>query len=104
LYVTEIDTAKNRVVVGEKDALFRHVVRADEVNVLQPNLLETGQTLYGKIRSQGDADTCAVLEVSIDGIAVEFEEAVFAPAPDQRLVLYDSMRRVVAGGIITGSE
>lgn len=104
LYVTELDAAQNRVVVGEKDTLFKHVVQADEVNILQPHMLKIGQMLYGKIRSQGDASACAVLDASTGSIEVRFEEAVFAPAPGQRLVLYDDVRRVVAGGIITGSE
>jgi len=33
-------------------------------------------------------------------MVVEFEEAQFAPAPGQSLVLYDAEGRVVAGGVI----
>ena len=37
-------------------------------------------------------------------MTVEFDEAVFAPTPGQRLVLYDGEDNVVAGGTIVSAQ
>lgn len=100
LYVIRISAADNSVTVGTADEALDCEVRAESVNVLIPELVNPGQVLYGKIRSQGEPTACEITEVGEDTISVRFDEPQFAPTPGQRLVLYDANGRVVSGGTI----
>jgi tRNA-specific 2-thiouridylase len=115
LYVTAIFPRESAVTVGSREEACRSLVRAAEVNVLAPDRLVAGERLWGKVRSLGDPAPCAVLSDGGTGfqpvahgqdaratttVAVEFDEPQFAPAPGQRLVLYDAQGAVVAGGVI----
>jgi tRNA-specific 2-thiouridylase len=100
LYVTKLDATSNTITVGPRVCLIADFVRANELNVLLPKLLRVGQTFYGKVRSQGDPEPCVISKLADDTISVRFVEAVYAPAPGQRLVLYDELGRIAAGGVI----
>lgn len=100
LYVGRIDPEANTVALGTRDEVTTHRVAAEAVNLLAPEPLSVGQALGGKIRSYSDPDPCRVEAVAGDTVTVCFVDPVFAPAPGQRLVLYDE-DRVVAGGTIS---
>ena len=100
LYVLRIDREKNLWVVGSRERAFRRVVRAEETNVLLPGLLVPGASLFGKTRSRGEPSPLTVLECGGGGLLVRFAEPHFAPAPGQRLVVYDKEGRVAGGGVI----
>lgn len=100
LYVLRIDGEKDLVVVGPRERAFRRMVRAEETNVLLPDLLVPGAALFGKTRSRGEPLPLTVLECEGDGLLVRFAEPHFAPAPGQRLVVYDKEGRVAGGGVI----
>jgi len=100
LYVIRISVEDNSITLGTREQAESREVRAEEVNVLVPDLARSGETLYGKIRSQGEPSRCELVEVSESVMAVRFDEPQFAPTPGQRLVLYDAADRVVAGGVI----
>lgn len=100
LYVAEINPRDNSIRVGSYEDVSCKRVQAEEINVLIPEKLKPGEHIYGKIRSQGDAKECIVTEVDEAQLTVDFDEPQFAPAPGQRLVLYDGDERVVAGGVI----
>lgn len=100
LYVISINANENSITVGTMDEAARYDVNAAEINVLVPELLHPGESLYGKIRSQGEPTKCTVVESGECCMTVRFEKPQFAPTPGQRLVLYDSEGRVVAGGTI----
>ena len=100
LYVTRILPAENAIVVGTREEASRREVWAAEINALAPELLRVGRRLWGKIRSHGEPEACTVAAVSAAGVAVVFDSPQFAPAPGQRLVLYDEHGTVVAGGTI----
>jgi len=103
-YVTEIDPRTNAVRIGTYAQACRRTVCADRLNVLIPEALNCGAVLWGKIRSSGTPMRCTVSSLSGDSIQVEFDEPQFAPAPGQRLVLYDDRRCVVCGGTITNNK
>ena len=102
LYVARIDRARNTLVVAPREALMEARVTAVKVNVLKPELLELGDLLFGKIRSTGEPTACRVARWEGVRLTVDFDEPVFAPAPGQKLVLYDAKEQVVAGGTIQG--
>ncbi len=99
-YVTEIDARANTVRVGDYSQVCRSDVDASKVNALIPDELSVGAVLRGKIRSGGEPEQCTVRAVAGGSISVEFDKPQFAPAPGQRLVLYDRDERVVCGGTI----
>jgi tRNA-specific 2-thiouridylase len=100
LYVTAISAVDNSITLGTRGQAETCEVRAEDVNVLIPELMLAGQEIYGKIRSQGEPSSCVLTEVDGSNIGVRFDEPQFAPTPGQRLVLYDGEGRVVAGGVI----
>ena len=100
IIVARIDRLSNALVVAPRKELMTNRVSARIPSVLRPGSLEGGTVLYGKIRSNGEPLPC--LLAGWDGVVltVDFEQPVFAPAPGQKLVLYDALERVVAGGTI----
>jgi tRNA-specific 2-thiouridylase len=100
LYVGRIDAAANTVALGTREEVSTRIVRAACRNTLLPERLVSDARLSGKIRSYGDPRPCRLVDLTLDGMTVEFEQAQFAPCPGQRLVLYDESDNVVAGGVI----
>lgn len=100
LFAVDIRISDNTLVVAPRGEAFRKTVSAGCLNALIKEELREGNTLYGKIRSQGEPQECRVVKLG-GGVSVEFAEAVFAPAPGQRLALYTSGGLVAAGGVIT---
>lgn len=102
MYVLHLDRERNRVVVGSRERACSRVVSAERVNLLLPEELTAALSLRGKCRSKGEPAPCTLLvrEDRDGGMTVRFDEPQFAPAPGQRLVLYDEEDRVVAAGDI----
>lgn len=99
-YVLRIEPQTKRVVVGNKDSLYAKNIKAVDINLLISGMYSVGNTFYGKIRSQGEPTLCTLTIAQNDTMTVQFEEPQFAPAPGQRLVLYDEEERVAVGGTI----
>ncbi|MBW8016618.1 MAG: tRNA 2-thiouridine(34) synthase MnmA [Planctomycetes bacterium] len=100
VYVGRIDPKNNIVALGTRDEVTEKKVSAEDANVLVGDELFVGAKLFGKIRSGGDPYACVVTDVSENGFGVEFDEPVFAPCPGQRIVLYNELDHVIAGGVI----
>ena len=100
LYVARIDRVRNTLVVAPRDALMATRVTAVKVNVLKAETLERAEILFGKIRSTGEPSPCRLARWEGVRLTVDFDEPQFAPAPGQKLVLYDAREQVVAGGTI----
>jgi len=104
LYVGRIDTKTNTIALGTREEVSSHTIRANQINVLIPQELDTDMQVYGKIRSYGDPQPCKIIDKSQEHITVEFDQPQFAPCPGQRLVLYDNDDNIIAGGTITESS
>lgn len=102
LYVARIDRSRNTLVVAPRESLMASRVTAWRVNVLKPEALEQGNLFSGRIRSTGEPSPCRIARWDGVRIAVDFDKPQFAPAPGQKLVLYDAKEHVVAGGTIQG--
>ena len=107
LYISRIDPEANSIVLVPREKIFRKGVEARDVNILLPDGMDgtrslTGKvrSLTGKVRSQGEPLPFRFEGFDGNTLRVVFDPPVFAPAPGQRLVLYDG-EHVVAGGVIT---
>jgi len=100
LYVARIDRLSNTLVAAPRKDLLTNRVSAWSPSVHRPESLEGGAVLYGKIRSNGEPSPCRLARRDGAVMTVDFEQPVFAPAPGQKLVLYDALERVAAGGTI----
>jgi tRNA-specific 2-thiouridylase len=101
LYVTRLDPACNRVVVGEVDALRATTARVEDVSWVAGAAPDAGARAVVQVRHR-HAGAPAVLEPQPDGgVLVHFEEPVRAVSPGQAAVFYGG-DRVLGGGWIAG--
>ena len=99
LYVLAIDAAKNRLVVGPKEALLSTELIAGQVSRLVDAFPREG---WAKIRYAHRPARCLISEAE-DRLAVRFTAPQEAITPGQSVVLYDSdsaEATVLGGGII----
>lgn len=103
LYVLELNTVNNEVVVGYQESTYNKIVEAK--NIVWGSRLElNNEKLQAKIRSTGyPSNVIASSYIDEDGEMVlrcEFEEAIQAATLGQSLVVYDG-DEIVVGGIIS---
>lgn len=96
LYVLEIDTKNNSLVVGPNKSLFKTKLLANNINILVDDL---PSKVLAKIRSRGDKQE-AILEKIDNKILVTFKEPVRAITKGQSVVFYDENNICLGGGII----
>ncbi len=101
LYVGRIDPATNTIALGTREQASFHTVRMSQVNVLMPEEFTKGRWLFGKIRSYGEPAPCNISDIVQNYATVEFDTPQFAPCPGQKLVLYNRVDNIVAGGTIS---
>ena len=99
LYVTGLDLAHNRVVVGSADEVFREGLVAGDLNWIAMDALEKPLAVMAKIRYGKKEAPATVVPYGENRVRVVFQEAQRAIAPGQSVVFYDG-DRVVGGGII----
>ncbi|GIW71703.1 MAG: tRNA-specific 2-thiouridylase MnmA [Planctomycetota bacterium] len=100
LYVTRVEPATNRVVVGPRNLLARRDLLAERVNwVVEPP--EVGEPLRceAQVRHRHRAAAATARRLADGRVHVRFEAPVEAIAPGQAVVLYRG-ERVLAGGWI----
>ena len=99
-FVTSIDTATNRITLGQHDDLYTTTVSAREVRICDKQWLIDSPDVEARIRYRSPAAAASVcLDVQTDRMFLQFNEPVWAPTAGQSLVLYkDGL--VVGGGII----
>jgi tRNA-uridine 2-sulfurtransferase len=98
VYVVDIDPAANRVVVGEKEQLFKRALVADGVNLLTSRMHAGGPGLrcQAKIRHKHSPAAALARLDEAGTLHVRFDEAQTAITPGQAVVLYDG--DVLLGG------
>jgi len=101
LYVGKIDARTNTIALGTREQVSSSTVSARQLNTLIPEQLVPHNRLFAKIRSYGNPQPCTITRVRENSMTVEFDQPQFAPAPGQKLVLYDRDGNLIAGGTIT---
>lgn len=99
MYVTQIDSASNRVTIGPDEALLHRELTAGSVNWTSINALHFPLEVTAKVRYKDDATKATVSPLGNDRIQVVFQAPKRAITPGQSVVLYDG-EDLVGGGII----
>lgn len=101
VYVTQIRTSSNEVVLGNQEDLMVTELTADSVNYMGADHFQAGQRMTAKIRYSHAGEKCEIAQVSADGtcIRLHFDSPVRAATPGQAVVLYQD-GCVLGGGTI----
>ncbi|MFP4615613.1 MAG: tRNA 2-thiouridine(34) synthase MnmA [Thiohalorhabdus sp.] len=99
MYVVAVDTAANRVVVGEADEIFHAAMEVEGLNWFGDPLPEGGREAEVKVRYAGKPVAARVEPLAGDRARVTFAEPVRAVTPGQVAAFY-SGDEVLGGGWI----
>ena len=101
MYVLEIDSSTNSVIVGVKDETYCRGLIAKDINWVALNNPKDAFEAKAKIRS-ASSPVDVVVYPSDSEIKVEFKDKISSIAPAQAVVLYDE-DVVLGGGTIKSS-
>ena len=101
VYVTEINSKENKVVIGTFDELKRNGMIVDKLNFMKYDKISGKIDANTKIR-YNDLGSPSIIEQIDDSIKVFFGSGVNAIAPGQAAVFYDN-NDVIGGGWIRSS-
>ena len=96
LYVVDLDTVNNNVIVGTNDDLMHDKLIAEEINLLVDEL---PNEVYAKVRSRGGLKE-VIVSLEDNKMIVTFKEKERAITKGQSVVLYDKDMTCLGGGII----
>ncbi len=100
LFVVEIDTVRNLLIVGDADELERRDFHIEDVRLANgPDSLKPLQCGV-QIRAHGNADPAFVTPLADGRLHVRYDQPQRAISPGQAAVLYDG-DRVIGGGRIS---
>lgn len=99
MYVCAIDTARNEVILGDNEDLFRTELEADHVNWTAQDAPSGDMKVSAKIRYKHKEAPATVIPLAEDKIKVIFDEPQRAVTAGQSVVLYDG-NIVIGGGTI----
>ncbi|MBI3354349.1 MAG: tRNA 2-thiouridine(34) synthase MnmA [Nitrospirae bacterium] len=100
LYVVDIDSQKNRVVLGNEGDLLKDGLIAKNINLIAIERLASAMEAGAKIRYRNPEAPAIISPVGEDKIRVRFKEPQRAIAKGQSVVFYDK-DVVIGGGIIS---
>ena len=101
MYVVDIDSEKNRVIVGKEKDLYKDRVIIKELNWLgRGNLPEDGMRFKVKLRSMHDGVFGKIYKLNNDKWEVKLESGEKSITPGQACVLYDENEYVYGAGWI----
>ncbi|MFH1395727.1 MAG: tRNA 2-thiouridine(34) synthase MnmA [Candidatus Omnitrophota bacterium] len=96
IYVLEIDSRKNIIIVGEKSFAMKKKIRVSRINWLMPGSFDKNFEFLVRIRYNGKKEKAMVEPYGNNECIITFDNKQFAPAPGQAAVFYDG--EIVAGG------
>lgn len=99
VFVTEIRSGTNEVVIGADEELFVTEVICDRVNYMSVEDLEGSLRVKAKIRYNHGGEYCLIEKMPSGMVKCTFEAAVRAATPGQAIVFYDG-EYVLGGGTI----
>lgn len=102
VYVTQIHSDTNTLVVGEESNLFESRLEASEVNWVSLSPPVEPLEAFVKIRSHAVEASAAVVPMGEDKVCVTFHEPQKAITPGQSVVFYEG-EKLLGGGTIVGA-
>lgn len=99
VFVTEIRSDTNEVVIGSNEEVFGTTLYAENLNFMSIPDLEGEMEVTAKIRYSHRGAPCNIKRVNEDRVVCQFHEPVRAITPGQAVVFYDG-DIVVGGGTI----
>jgi len=102
VYVVDIDTARNAVVIGPEEALDRTTLVADDLNFIAIAALTGPEQVQAKIRYNSPPAPATITPLPGGRVQVDFVAPQRAIAPGQAVVFYRD-EYLLGGGTITGS-
>ena len=99
VFVLEIRTETNEVVIGTVEESLVDTLVADQINFMSVTDLTEPKKVLAKIRYNHPGAWCTVEKTGVDEITCRFEEPQRAVTPGQAVVLYDG-DYVLGGGTI----
>ncbi len=109
LYVTALEPASAKVIVGPRDALARRIIRLRDVNWLGStgsDGTDMPECVFVKIRSTRPAVAARFVAAQDNEVQVMLDEPDFGISPGQACVFYEAPgqgARVLGGGYIAGT-
>lgn len=100
VYVKSIDSVSNVIELGEKEEILETIAEAEDINYVSASKMESGQTVFAKIRYNDSPTEAEVIEANDDLIKIKFNKPKNAITPGQSAVFYDSEGFVLAGGLL----
>ncbi len=98
LYVVEIRSKTNEIVVGIKESLYNSELYADNCNWIYFDQLNKPITANAKIRYQTKESSCKIIPQK-NGIKVIFKKPQLSITPGQSIVFYEG-DYLIGGGVI----
>ena len=99
MYVKEVNTENNTVVLAREKELYDKVLTADDVNLISVEEIKEPMRVKAKVRYRQLEQWATVTQTGADEIRVEFDEPQRAITKGQSVVLYDG-DVIVGGGTI----
>jgi tRNA-specific 2-thiouridylase len=96
LYVLKINSAKNQVVVGPNELLYKKDLVADQINWIPGSKIDSPVPARARIRFKHKEARALLVPLDSEKIRVEFEKPQRAITPGQAVVFYEG--DVVLGG------
>lgn len=102
VFVTEIRTDTNEVVIGNAEDVFANKLIANHINYMAIEDLKGKMQVTAKIRYSHQGDLCTIEKLEDGSVLCTFQEPQRAITPGQAVVFYDG-EYVVGGGTIVKS-
>ncbi|MGB6338422.1 MAG: tRNA 2-thiouridine(34) synthase MnmA [Candidatus Aminicenantaceae bacterium] len=103
LYVLEINTSKNEIVVGPNDLLYKKDLLADQIFWISGDKIVSPVQAKARIRYKHKEAEALLVPLDSEKIRVEFEKPQRAITPGQAVVFYNG-DVALGGGTISSSE
>ena len=101
VFVTDINSRTNEVVLGPEEDIFKTDLVAKDVNFIAFDKLEEPVTVEAKVRYSGKPAEAVISPLKDGKVKVSFKEKQRAITKGQSVVFYQG-NKVVGGGVIAG--
>lgn len=103
VFVTDLRTDTNEVVIGENQDLMHTVLYADHINFMSVADIEGEKRVIAKIRYNHKGASAVIRRIGEDELECVFDDPQRAMTPGQAVVFYDG-ENVLGGGTIKSSR